>query len=182
MEDITNKNNKYDSDIQYKNDNLVVCTNCWEYPYYNKCNCPKDKKRYVEIDGDIADVIISLNKAFIKLGWNLRTEYCCAGHLEGDDRYNRPYILFIGNPIYFHHFIYKYEFFNEKLAGYPVTFETRMGQYNGQYRLTIEVDFHAHVFESFKDKINFLKVRTIFIECLGELVSYFDGLKAIPEK
>jgi len=77
---------------------MYICSNCFSIIRDKLCiDCGYKKKFYC--DDDFADIISTINKIFIKLNWNLRTSFCCAGHTDASDEYSLPqsYILFSGD-------------------------------------------------------------------------------------
>lgn len=65
---------------------MELCCSCFE----PACTCPTP---YIcDIDDELYDIIVGFNRAFMRLGWDMRTKFCCIGHIR---EYNiLPYILF----------------------------------------------------------------------------------------
>lgn len=64
---------------------MKLCSVCWNQ------SCKHEKYRYVEIDDEIAPIIVLLNKK------GYHTKYCCAGHEE--NKVPQLYIMF-QKPMY----------------------------------------------------------------------------------
>lgn len=57
---------------------MKLCTSCWK----DKCEC--ERGEYVEIDDEMVDIIVELNrKGYV-------TRNCCAGHMEYFDGIPQP--------------------------------------------------------------------------------------------
>ena len=63
---------------------MKVCPICWEREEEKK-ECKHDKDSFVEIDDNISDIIVMLNKK------GYHTRYCCGGH---DRLLDEVYIMF----------------------------------------------------------------------------------------
>ena len=63
---------------------MKVCPICWEKEEEEK-ECRHDKDNFVEIDDNIFDIIVMLNKK------GYHTRYCCGGH---DRLLDEVYIMF----------------------------------------------------------------------------------------
>lgn len=63
---------------------MKVCPICWEIEEEKK-ECRHDKDNFVEIDDNIFDIIVMLNKK------GYHTKYCCGGH---DRLLDEVYIVF----------------------------------------------------------------------------------------
>lgn len=100
---------------------MKVCSTCWNYE--NECTC--NNKCLVDIDDDIADIVIQFNRVFDQIHWPLKTRFCCAGHIMPKHRvesdwYATPhsYVSFVGNYEYFHNLASGLEELNDKLRPY----------------------------------------------------------------
>ena len=62
---------------------MYICLSCLNYT--TDCQCQhetkRSKKQIVEIDDDFADLILNLNRVFTALKLDLKTIFCCAGHV-----------------------------------------------------------------------------------------------------
>lgn len=63
---------------------MILCTNCWNGK--NDCSCEKSERYLVQMDENIEDIIITLNRK------NYRTNFCCGGH--ANIRVLQVYIVF----------------------------------------------------------------------------------------
>lgn len=99
---------------------MKVCLSC--YRYETDCSCDKTDKQpeIVEVDDDFADIILELNETFSYFGINVRTKFCCAGHLtpriidQNRETTLYSYILFEGHFLQFVYFMYGWDKIQEE--------------------------------------------------------------------
>lgn len=89
---------------------MKLCCSCFNSP----CTCSTPFIQ--EIDDELYDVIVAFNRVFIALGWDIRTKFCCAGHVKDKYRLQTPYILFASKTRKY--FPYICERFNDRNVDY----------------------------------------------------------------
>lgn len=153
---------------------MKVCASCWSYAKLCSCN----NQHIVTIDDDFVDIVIGLNKVFHKLDWNIRTLFCCAGHIapvRGNSAH--AYIMFEGDRKYFP--ILYDKFANLELHKFGVEHEIDHFEY---FKFALHIRNNKHILKmTLEEKINFLKARNIFLEFLTDKIHYLNFLASYKE-
>lgn len=154
---------------------MLVCRNCWNYARNCECSEPDT----VKIDDDLVDIIIGFNRVFIKLNWNIKTSFCCAGHIAFDGAYHnytfpQVYILFEGDPKYFN----EIKSGTEKLKFKNFFFEVLGEEFQKKNRLNISLGTRVYTDTlTLKEKICFLKEKVKLLDFFAWKISKLEKLK-----
>lgn len=162
---------------------MLVCSKCWNY--YEKCTCScKQKDLTKNIDDDIVDIVCELNKTFISLNWDIRTAFCCGGHITIDaDRelpdYATPhcYVMFKGDPSYFHYIWSDSQKLTQEVESLGCKFRVDIDNelYN-EYRCTLSISSDKNTDNlDLPEKISFLKGKVLFFEFLLKKILYLKS-------
>lgn len=158
---------------------MKVCLSC--YQYETKCLCNKSNKQpeIVEIDDDFADLILELNELFSYLGLDLRTKFCCAGHLTPREiapnitSALHSYIMFEGNFLQFAYFINGLDKVQEEplFKNNPdlVFSADVVNQEEQQYTLSVGIN-KFQVKYTLEDKILFMQGKTRMMQFLSDII------------
>lgn len=156
---------------------MRVCLSC--YRYATDCICDKSNKQsnIVEIDDDFADIILELNELFSYFQINVKTIFCCAGHLipinvAPDLFMLQSYIMFEGDFMQFAYFLYGIDKVQEEALfkdNPNLTLSIKVfNQEECHYKLSVQMK--TNKLPTLQDKILFMQGKVRMMKFLADKI------------
>lgn len=150
---------------------MEICLSC--YKYACQCDCSY-KDNIIEVDDDFADIILELNELFSRFQLNIKTRFCCAGHIANTDTNSilHAYILFEGDFFQITYFLSGLDrVLNEPLFVKNPELKLSFDVFNDEeaisYRLSVSLDKDTY---DLSDKILFMQGKVRLMKFLADKI------------